>query len=264
MSPVAEMGIVEEQIEISEGVVELTVRAPEIAGLSRAGQFVHVRVSTGFDPFLRRPMSVGPCGDGRLKLIFAIRGRGTRLLAGKLPGNTVDMIGPLGRGFDHPEEGVIPLLVAGGIGVVPLLLLNEQLPVGLERDFLLGVRSRTVLTVTDSEIERRHISVATDDGSLGYRGDVVQLLARRLDELDGRKVNIYGCGPGPMLTFLKRLCQERSIPAQVSLEVPMGCGVGACQSCAVLKADRKGYLLVCQDGPVFDIDAVDLSPEALP
>ncbi len=257
--PVAEKGMIEQVRKISNGIWDVTVFSPEIARSSRAGQFVHVRVTDGFNPFLRRPLSVGPCRGDYLSLIFNVKGVGTSLLAEKHPGDRIDLIGPLGNPFTFPEDDQHPVLVAGGIGVVPLLLLDTQLPGSVARDFLLGVRSTDCLTVDDVEIRRRKINLASDDGSIGYNGTVIDLLERLLIKLKQRNVVIYGCGPGTMMLALKDVCTARSITAYVSLEVPMGCGVGACQSCAVPKADGDGYYLVCRDGPAFDASEVDLS-----
>lgn len=263
-APMAEMGTVEAVRLISKGCWEMTVHAPFNAAHNRAGQFVHVRVGDNFNPFLRRPLSVGPCQSGWLQLLFTVRGRGTKLLAKRLPGDRLDIIGPLGNPYPSPRNDELAVLLAGGIGIVPLLLLDEQMPPTQERIFVAGFRSEDSLTVRRAELTDRRIEVATDDGSLGFKGTAVELLQNRLQNISPHAIRVYACGPGPMLAALKRLCRERRIPAYVSLEVPMGCGLGACQSCAVPRADGNGYLLVCHDGPVFDISDVDLTPENLP
>jgi len=263
-SPAAEMGIVKAVRQISDGCWDVSVQAPFNALHSRAGQFVHVRVGEGFNPFLRRPLSVGPCREGRLRLIFTVRGRGTRLLTGSSPGDKLDIIGPLGNPYQMPDEDEVAVMVAGGIGIVPLLLLDDQMSPKQERMFIAGFRSGSLLTVDGNEATARRIRVATDDGSMGFHGTAVALLQNCLAEYQGKRPFIYACGPGPMMAAMKKFCSERGIRAQVSLEVPMGCGLGACQSCAVPRADGKGYLLVCHDGPVFDINDVDLTPENRP
>lgn len=262
--PVAEIGEVIAVREVSPNNFDMIVSAPKIAAAARAGQFVHVRSADGFQPFLRRPLSVGPCNNGNLRLIFTVRGMGTRLLSVKPAGAPIDLIGPLGHPFNIPGTADVILLVGGGIGIVPLLLLDDQLPPDLERVFLAGFRSKTVLTVSDEEFERRRILVATDDGTVGFNGNVVQMLEQRIQKINGSSVCLFGCGPGPMMSAVKQFCMDRSISAEVSLEVPMGCGVGACQACAVPRADGSGYLLVCRDGPVFDIMDVDLNPDEIP
>lgn len=261
--PTAEKGIVVQIRKINDDIWDMTVSAPVIAGNSRAGQFVHVRVSEEFNPFLRRPLSVGPCSGDFLRLIFIVKGRGTRWLCNRCPGDHIDMIGPLGHPFQLPEPGAHSFLVAGGIGIVPLLLLKDQLPEGTSVDFLLGVRSVSLLTIDNAEIRQKKIQLASDDGSIGFHGSVVELLEQYLHKCEGKGIAVYGCGPYPMLSVLKSVCTPKSIRLYVSLEVPMGCGMGACQSCAVSKVDSDGYYLVCQDGPVFDAAKVDLKPEAV-
>ena len=300
--PIAEIGKTIEIKKISQAAWELVVYAPKIASISRAGQFVHIRCADQFQPFLRRPLSIGPSPDfiiaqqeesklrssflslvresiqmttsstipkeaekkDYMRLIFTVRGVGTRLLTEKHIDDPVDLIGPLGNPFILPDEEIMPILVAGGIGIVPLLRLDDEIPDDRERRFLLGVRSKEMLTTDVTEIERRRIIVATDDGGIGFHGNVVDLLKNQLDEeLSGRSVVVYGCGPTAMMAALKELCLERDIPGYISLEVPMGCGIGACQSCIVSRTDGEGYRLVCSEGPVFDMREIDLKPETM-
>ncbi|NQT35177.1 dihydroorotate dehydrogenase electron transfer subunit [bacterium] len=261
--PIAEKGVVDQIRKISDDTWDIKVFSPGIAKSSKAAQFVHVRVSEDFRPFLRRPLSVGPCSGDYLRLIFTVKGSGTRLLAQKSTGDVIDLIGPLGNPFKLPEDDEYPIIVGGGIGVVPLLLLDDQLEPDTPRDFLLGVRTESLLPVDEPEIKHRNIQIASDDGSIGFGGNVVQLLERKLSKLQSNRVVVYACGPGMMMYALKQVCIKHSIKAYISLEVPMGCGLGACQSCAVPRSDGDGYLLVCQDGPVFDATEVLIEPEVL-
>ena len=257
--------------KLSTDLWELTLHSPVIAGMYRAGQFVHVRIGDSFQPFLRRPLSIGPppigtsSDNGVLRLIFAVKGEGTQLLTNTQVGDKVDLIGPLGQPFQIPSDlaGKHVVLIAGGIGIVPLLTLVKELPKEINRIFLLGVRSKSNLTVSRKEIDYRNIKLSSDDGSIGYRGNVIGLLKEQLKEISNEAI-LYACGPGVMMSALKEQCMELNIPLYVSLEVSMGCGVGACQSCAVPKADGSGYYLVCADGPVFDAESVELNPETLP
>ena len=264
-APIAEIGRVNTTREISANLWDIEIDAPRISAVTRAGQFAHVRVSGGFDPFLRRPLSIGPIAGDKLRLIFQVRGEGTRLLAAKKSGDPVDLIGPLGHPIQIPDgEGPV-IFLSGGIGVVPLLTLDDQLPGKRERIFILGVRSTATIPVSLAEAAERHIQWSSDDGSLGFHGNTVQLLERIVDGLAKNTAPlVIACGPGPMLRGMKSFCLKRRITALVSLEVPMGCGVGACQSCAVPRSDGKGYYLVCKDGPVFDCRDVVLEPGELP
>ncbi|MCF7809614.1 dihydroorotate dehydrogenase electron transfer subunit [bacterium] len=261
---IIEKGIITDIKQISGDIWDMTVAASQIARNSKPGQFVHVKVNNGFKPFLRRPLSIGPVNGDTLRLIFLVKGGGTQILAKKNVGEEIDMIGPLGSAFRMPKKDEFPIFMAGGIGIVPLLFLDDCLTNDIQRLFLLGLRSRSFSTVSDDELNKRSIYVSSDDGSIGFKGNVIELLTEQLD--NNKLINpiIYSCGPGIMLAKLKEFCEMRQIPAYVSLEVPMGCGVGACQSCAVPKADGDGYYLVCQDGPVFDASLVNLNHGELP
>jgi dihydroorotate dehydrogenase electron transfer subunit len=259
--PIAEIGRLIAGREISLDQWDMIVEAPKIAKQTQAGQFVHVRVGDGFNPFLRRPLSIGPVDGDQIRLIFTVRGEGTRLLTRKHVGDPVDLIGPLGRPFILPAADELPVFVTGGIGIVPLLALDSKLPKAQNRLFLFGVRSRNAMPVTNEELAARRIQISSDDGSIGHHGNVISLLEKVLPEDSNAKKAFYACGPEPMLIGLKRFCVENNYRCYISMEVPMGCGLGACQSCAVPRADGNGYLLVCKDGPVFDCRDVLLKPE---
>jgi dihydroorotate dehydrogenase electron transfer subunit len=258
--PLAEIGTVESVDLISPDLWDLAVRSPLIAQSTLAGQFVHVRVGDGFNPFLRRPLSVGPIAGDVLRLIFHVRGEGTRLLSAKKPGDPLDMIGPLGKPFEDLKRFDHCIFVTGGIGIVPLLLLDDQLPAEQRRSFILGSRSLNILPIRKSELNSRRILLATDDGSEGYHGNAVQLLNSLLlkEKADLAGTVVLACGPLKMLQGVKQTCLNLGIEGRVSLEVSMGCGLGACQSCAVPLANGAGYRMVCRDGPVFDCKEISL------
>lgn len=259
-----EIARIKKVASVTEHIYEITLQSPMIARTVKPGQFVHVRIDSTFQPFLRRPLSVGPCDEDDLTLIFVVRGRGTAALAGMKPGDLLDLIGPLGSPFELPEPGKVAILVAGGIGVVPLLLLNEIIPHEQPRHFILGVRSSDHLPVSDRKIKQHSILLASDDGSCGFEGNSIDLLNRMMKTIDPALAAIFGCGPFPMLKALKSYCTSHSITGQVSLEASMGCGVGACQGCAVPRPGGTGYLLACSDGPVVDMADVDFNSEFTP
>ncbi|MBM3326923.1 MAG: dihydroorotate dehydrogenase electron transfer subunit [Calditrichaeota bacterium] len=250
--PIAEIGEVLNLRNISPDVWDMDVHSPRLAPLAQAGQFVHIRISDRFIPFLRRPLSIGPIDKDVIKLIFIVRGEGTRLLAAKSPGDKIDLIGPLGMPFPMPSDDTLAVLVAGGIGIAPLLLLNQSLPKAVDRLFLLGMRSLKNTPVDLKYAALFNLQLATDDGSAGFHGNVVDLCSQMLKGQQARNINIFACGPVPMLAKIKDIGVTLGVPTYLSLEVPMGCGVGACQSCAVECADGSGYNLVCRDGPVFE------------
>ncbi|HHV61869.1 MAG TPA: dihydroorotate dehydrogenase electron transfer subunit [Firmicutes bacterium] len=290
-------------VEIAPSIFRMSLSAPGIARSALPGQFVHVvchdagnHVSEGsrnsglsLDPLLRRPFSI--CRVDRsgatIDLVYQVVGRGTEMLSRVAPGEAgragaVDILGPLGRGFDIPrslageDAAGRALLVAGGLGVAPLIFLAYALAERQVRaDVAVGARSRDLLWGIDEfELLGFGVELATEDGSAGARGLVTELVERRLCESLGghgaptvRYAAIFACGPAPMLAAVARLAGERGVPCQVSLEERMACGVGACLGCVV--KTKAGYRRVCADGPVFnaadiffDSDGLDFDPGA--
>lgn len=259
MNSHSEFGTVVSNIKGAEDIWEMEVLSPNIASDARPGQFVHIRCDSDFNPLLRRPMSIGPVIKDQISLIYAVHGTGTRILTERKAGDQIDLIGPLGSSFTIPDPELTVIFLAGGIGIVPILFLYDTLKDKSAAHFILGVRSRMYMPISEQDVVRRNILISTDDGSLGHHGNVIQLLEQVVKDIDKKKIKIYGCGPTPMLIALKSFCLKYSLSAEISLEVPMGCAIGACQSCAIHRADGKGYYLVCRDGPAFPIEKVDIS-----
>ena len=237
--------------------VYMTLEVGDMIGASfRApGQFVHIRCGEGL--LLRRPISVCSCmedePDDLLSIVFEVRGEGTRWLAGRELGDSLDVLGLAGNGFDLKPEGRY-LLVGGGIGIPPMLGCAQY--TGGRATAILGGRSRDKIILEDFFREDcAKVLCATDDGSLGHHGFVDALVRRELSEDRGYD-GVLACGPKPMLRNVAKVAEEFGIPCQVSMEERMGCGVGACLVCACDMADgsRKH---VCKDGPVFDSKEVD-------
>ncbi len=241
----------------SANLVLLRLRAPDIARQARAGQFINIRVTDSCFPLLRRPFSIYRAEGECIEIVFSVVGTGTSLIAGKREGDALDIIGPLGTPFTAAGPSVTAILVGGGLGVAPLPILHAFLAgQGTPIETYLGAR-------TAGFILTRHltnVSVATDDGSLGAHGTVVDLLRRRLEQSGMPKAKVYACGPTAMLKPLIRLVCERGIPCEVSLESAMACGFGICQGCPVrLSGGERTYALVCRDGTVFDATTVELA-----
>jgi dihydroorotate dehydrogenase electron transfer subunit len=242
---------------LATDIFRLTLLCPDIAGAARPGQFVMVRIApTGVDPLLRRPFSIYQAmADGRIQILYKVVGKGTGMLAGLHPGEMVDLVGPLGKGFPvdlRPRH----CLIGGGMGAAPLFFLTTWLLRHPEAEplILLGARNREELRAIAPDFEELGIPVglATDDGSEGHHGYVVDLLSDRLREEEGRPWHVFSCGPYPMLRAVAKLCHLQSRPCHVSLETMMACGIAACLGCALPQAHLDGYLHVCKDGPVFD------------
>ncbi|TAK61998.1 MAG: dihydroorotate dehydrogenase electron transfer subunit [Bacteroidetes bacterium] len=224
----------------------------EIASSSMAGQFVNIKVNETYQPLFRRPFSIYHIEGENVKIIFQVFGQGTKALIQKQLSEKIDVIGPLGRGYNVRDDFETALLVGGGLGVAPLPILTNQLRTKRIVTFLGG---RTKEQILPTYLE--NVQIATDDGSAGYKGTVVDLLEKYLVQEQVVKPKIFACGPNVMLKVLGKLAAKRSIPCEVSLETVMACGIGICQGCPVERTDgRKKYSLVCKEGPVFDVQSV--------
>ncbi len=232
--------------ELSPGIFDFTVSCPELAALAAPGQFAQILVP---GHTLRRPISICSIGRETLRFVFQVRGEGTEKLSRYRPGDDIDILAPLGKGFPiDPNKRT--LLVGGGIGVPPLLGVAEAL--GGNAVAVLGFRSRgLVILEEDFKNTGAKVLIATDDGSYGYHGLVTDLAAGEDFQV------LMACGPGPMLRGAGALAGERGVPGYLSLEQRMACGVGACLGCAVVLVDGEGreyFGHVCKDGPVFPMD----------
>jgi dihydroorotate dehydrogenase electron transfer subunit len=236
--------------ELWPGVYLQWAQAPEIANEACPGQYVMVRCGEGYDMPLRRPLSVHRISeDGRIALLFAAVGRGTEWLAQRKEGDSLDLFGPLGNGFSIAPSSKNLLLVAGGIGIAPLVALAD-LAVTSGQSVTLLMGDRTADRIYSEHLLPSGITsvVATEDGSAGEKGMVTDLLPRFVPEAD----QIYACGPLPMYRSMAGMGPELgNKPVQALLEVVLGCGVGACLGCTV--ETGQGRKLVCKDGPVFDL-----------
>jgi NAD(P)H-flavin reductase len=217
------------------------------------GQFAMLTAVEGWGgglderPYLPRAFSYARWRDGEAHFLLEDVGPGTRRLCQLRAGEGLYALGPLGVGFGVPQDGRRALLVGGGVGIAPLAIWQDTLAAAaIPTTVLLGFRDRShaegAALLTDAQL-------ATDDGSIGHRGLVTQLLRSELDR--DAHANVYACGPPAMLEAVRTLCAGRKIPAQLALEAGMACGFGACYGCVVPRRGG-GYLRVCVDGPVVD------------
>lgn len=230
--------------KVGDDVYALTVHGGALIDLAKPGQFVHLQIPAE-NVFLRRPFGIADTDEGKLTMYYRVTGKGTRALTGLQHSNTVNCLGPLGNGFSLSSKR--PLLVGGGMGLAPLLLLAKSFQG--EADVLMGGRNQAELFWEGIfEPHAHEIFVATDDGSLGTKGFTTELLP---DLLGKRKYDcIYTCGPEIMMRGIAKIAAQNDIPCQVSLEKRMACGLGACLSCVcdTANGERKK---ICKDGPVF-------------
>jgi dihydroorotate dehydrogenase electron transfer subunit len=235
----------------------LRFNSPEITASAQPGQFVNILAAkNGEGPLLRRPFSISRVEDDIIELIFHVVGIGTNLLSRKKFGDWIDVIGPLGQPFHGNAEYDTALLVAGGIGVAPFPFLTDVLlKRGKHIETFVGYRNAGQV-FTD---HLQNVRIATDDGSNGFHGNVVQFLESSLVQNNFDKAKIFACGPTVMLKALTGLAKRKNICCEMSLEGQMACGYGICQGCAVERAEgAPKYALVCKDGPAFLSTEVNL------
>jgi dihydroorotate dehydrogenase electron transfer subunit len=243
--------------EVKPAHYQARIAAPEIAAAARPGQFLHVVCGDSTDPLLRRPLSISRVsrGEGWVEFIYRVVGEGTSRLSRRPVGGSLDVLGPLGAPFSL-NTGRRHVLVGGGVGIPPMLFLAETLKEEAPEDeivVLLGGRTAD-LVLCEGDFTEIGLAprIVTDDGSLGRKGIVTDLLAEAFSP--GPAV-AYACGPVPMLRAVAGAAAEAGVPCQVSFEARMACGLGACLSCVI--PTTSGYQRVCTEGPAFDAATVE-------
>ena len=243
-----------EMTRLASGAWSMLLETDGLAGqVSGPGQFVHVKC--GHSRLLRRPISIcswSPDQDW-IRLVFEVRGEGTEWLSRRTAGDRLNVLGPLGHGFQMNPQGRY-LLVGGGIGVPPMLGCAQW--TGGRSTAILGFRAADkVMLEADFQTCCAQVQVATDDGSYGYHG-FVDALVRKTLEQDQDFTGVLACGPKPMLRSVALAAEAFGVACQVSMEERMGCGVGACLVCAC-KTRVGQYRHACKVGPVFDAGEVE-------
>lgn len=244
---------------IAPGVHLLRFQAGPMAGQAHPGQFVMVRPTDMPEPLLPRPFSIHGVYGGGMELLFKVIGQGTGHLAALKKGDRIEVRGPLGKGF-LLHQNQEPILVAGGLGVAPLLFLARTWKKTHLRSsccfprLFIGARTKEELLRLD-EFEKLGVKVtaATEDGSFGEKGLVTGVLDKALKDPSPRVV-VLACGPKAMLKAVRGWALQKNISCQLSLETHMACGLGACLGCVVARVTDQGrsYVNVCQEGPVFE------------
>ncbi|HOQ67929.1 MAG TPA: dihydroorotate dehydrogenase electron transfer subunit [Candidatus Atribacteria bacterium] len=245
--------IIEEKKCWGERFVQWRLQEEEIARCAQPGQFVMVRVQNSFDPLLGRPLAIMKVEGNSFYLFFEVVGRGTKILSSLNVGNRLEVLGPLGKGFSlFPSQA---LIVGGGRGITPLYFLASHFKENkIPFTFFLGVKNKEELFMADflQDFSGNHFWSCEEPVEEVFCGTVLSLFH---DWLEDRTLpsgtRVYACGPEGMLRNLYQEERISGVPLEVSLETFMGCGFGACMSCAVEKRNGDGYFHVCKDGPVF-------------
>ena len=234
-----------DNIEVAENIYKLVVEAEMDA---KPGQFIQVRLTSN-EFTLRRPFGIASNKSNHLTMFYRVVGRGTEFLTSVKAGTVINLLGPLGNGFNITGNKI--LLVGGGLGLAPLLFAASE---SKSADVLIGGKNADEADFWAAEFKNPvdNLYIATDDGSVGTPGFVTELLP---EVLKGNKYDvILTCGPEIMMRRVAELAKENNIPCQVSLEKRMGCGLGACLSCSIdtIHGRRK----ICKDGPIFNAEEV--------
>lgn len=252
-----EVGKVISQREIAADIYDMWIET-SLAAQAKPGQFIAVYPKSE-STLLPRPISICEVDKekGRLRIVYRIAGKGTQEFSGYVAGDAISVMGTLGNGFPlEKAEGKKAFLMGGGIGVPPILQLAKEL--AGEKQIIAGYRDGQLFLKEDLE-KYGVFYAATEDGSAGTKGNVMDVISKQGLEADV----IYACGPMPMLRAIKQYAQEKGIEAYISLEERMACGVGACLGCVckTTKKDEHSHVnnaRICTDGPVFEAKEVDI------
>jgi dihydroorotate dehydrogenase electron transfer subunit len=257
-------------VEVMPGIHLMWIEAPDIAVAAQPGQFITVRCG---DFTLRRPLSVHQVSSREIALLFKVAGKGTLWLSQRQTSERIDILGPLGKGFSIEPGARNLLLVAGGIGIAPLVFLMQHASSQHQITLIHGASTAAQLypsampKIGPSSAGKKRSKLSplpkgvqfipvTEDGSMGKKGMATDILPDFLDWAD----QVYACGPVDMykamaeMSWRAKQSNLKLRKCQVSLEVRMGCGFGACYSCAI--NTKKGLKQVCRDGPVFELDDI--------
>jgi len=245
-------------------IVRLKIANHDLANFSQPGQFVNVKVTDNYMPLLRRPFSIHGVNrqEKWFEILLQVIGKGTELLSKYQIGKDLDIFGPLGNSFSLPVRSNHAILIAGGLGIAPLLFLAKELT---HKNFSVtlfwGNKTKEAFcSLEDFEELGLCYFLATEDGSLGFEGKITELVELKKENFQKSNSVIYACGPNPMLQKIKEFAHQSQIPCQVSLETIMACGFGVCLGCNVTSTNiSEVYKYVCKDGPVFYSSEIDLS-----
>lgn len=249
-----------ENRKVNAEYYKVSFRSKELSREVRPGQFMQIKIRAGWDPLLRRPFSYYRVEGDRIGILYEILGQGTAHLARLRRGDTIQVMGPLGREFAQGIGGRKRILVGGGVGVPPLVFLAERF--GCYR-FFIGTKSRRE-ALPFAEMRKFHARVfySTEDGSYGKRGLVTELLEEILEKGDPDDYFIQTCGPNRMMERVMEIAARHGIEGEASWDERMACGVGVCLGCMVWT--HRGWTPSCTEGPVFRFKEMQKGPGPFP
>jgi dihydroorotate dehydrogenase electron transfer subunit len=244
--------------EVAPGHFKMSLEAGEVAKKAKPGQFLHIKIDDGL--FLRRPFSLHRIHHSSIDILYQVVGKGTQTLSQKKRRAKLDILGPLGNGFEIKETRN-QLLIGGGVGIAPLFALTEALiKTSTKICVIIGAKTKEMLLcVEDFAKLGCDVVVATEDGTAGNKkGKATDILKDILLPLPPRETTLYSSGPRKMLREVSRMANATLVSCQISLEEIICCGVGACLGCVI--ATITGYKRVCSEGPVFTSDEILYEP----
>jgi dihydroorotate dehydrogenase electron transfer subunit len=242
--------------KITSSVVTLSFNSEYFSKNLNPGQFVNIKIDNERSHILRRPFSVSDINAKEITILFNIVGKGTFSLSEKKVGDDINIVGPLGNGFNYNSGITEAVIIGGGIGVAPFPFLIRKL-VEKQKNVNIYFGYKTKDEIIDFGFENIHIS--TDDGSFGFKGNVIELLMSKISNFNLTTTKIFACGPNIMLKNLSDSMSKLGFETEVSIESYMACGIGICQGCPVeSRTQNDRYFLVCKDGPCFNIKDINL------
>ena len=244
-----------ENKKVNEKYYKLTFSSAKLSKNVVPGQFLHMKIAQGSDPYLRRPFSYYHVSGKKVEILYEVLGHGTQILSGKKKGDTLKVMGPLGKGFSGKTGKKKRILVAGGVGVPPLIFLAEKYPT----DYLLiGTKSKAeIMPKAELKKVKAKVLYSTEDGSVGITGFVTALLEEIVENENPGHFFIQTCGPKSMMKAVIAIAHKYGIEGEASWDESMACGVGACLGCMV--ETKAGRVRACVDGPVIPFKEMELS-----
>ncbi|NLV77457.1 MAG: dihydroorotate dehydrogenase electron transfer subunit [Tissierellia bacterium] len=227
--------------EIATDIYEMKVKGSGILG--DPGQFYMLKGWLGLDPFLPRPISICDISDDKITFLYEIRGKGTGIMANLKALDKIEILGPLGNGFNLNSKGNIAI-ISGGIGIAPMIYTMKSIDTPI--DFYCGFRDE-VYYIDEIKKHANNIYITTEDGSVGHKGFITELFVPEKYDI------VMTCGPIPMMKKVVQMCKDK-VPVFISMESRMACGIGACLGCSI--ETTWGMKRVCKDGPVFSGEEV--------
>lgn len=240
--------VIDSNIKIAENTFLIGLESIINLENLKPGQFFNIQVSNNYFPLLRRPFSISDISENKIFFMYKIIGEGTEILSKKIKGEKLNLLGPLGNGFNFNNNFENNILIGGGIGIAPFPFLIKKMG-SKNLKVLFGVRTKNEA----HNYGLKNVLYSSEDGTIGKKGNVIDLLDVELENLDYQKTKIFACGPNAMFRALQKYLSNKNIECEVSMESAMACGFGICQGCPTEHKYSETYKLICKDGPIFNI-----------